>query len=224
MGVQANLVLAVADDGRAALAALQTRGVDTASFHAVVLRVGELPLVLVEVGIPIVNDRFEFRTSGLWVEAVPEQPGIHWSYGLEAFALAIERPDDLLGQGYGHRTPLGWELDFVTGPADASAWPGVEVDPDLEVDREVEAEAGRLDGLMLTARGPEGERPFAGPAWRATLSGPSPPMTPPPRPDLPAMVDQPQEVALPWNGVGAGGPVWWVGHDGSNLTSRWSSH
>ena len=47
-----------------------------------------------------------------------EEPGRRWTYGLEAFALAVDDPAELLGRGYGHRVPLGWELEFEA-PADA---------------------------------------------------------------------------------------------------------
>ena len=36
----------------------------------------------------------------------------HWSYGLEAFGLAIDDPGELLGSAMGERVPLGWELEF----------------------------------------------------------------------------------------------------------------
>jgi hypothetical protein len=56
--------------------------------------------------------QWELRTSGLWVDHICETPYEHWSYGLEAFALAVDDPAELLGRGYGDRTPLGWELEF----------------------------------------------------------------------------------------------------------------
>lgn len=215
------LLVAVADDRRTALVARQARQGDRGSFHAVVLRADALPLVLVEVGVPVTHERWEYRSSGLWVEAVCEDPGVHWSYGLEAFALAIEhgdrvgRYDELLGKGYGHRTPLGWELDFTTDPTrtiGADDEPGADAaDPAIEV--------GRVDGLLLTAPTEGGEMPFAGEAWRAswTLLSPDPwPV------ELAPPAGDPIEVALPLDGVDGGGPVWWVGHDGHSLGSRWS--
>lgn len=204
------LLVAVADDRRHALVARQSRQADRGSFHAVVLRADALPLVLVEVGVPVAHGRWEYRSSGLWVEAVCEQPGIHWSYGLEAFALAIDRPDELLGKGYGHRTPLGWELDFTTDSSRAEPGAGGG-DPVIEV--------GRVEGLLLTSPAEGGELPFAGDGWRAgwTILSPDPwPV------ELAAPAGSPIEVALPLDGVDGGGPVWWVGHDGQILGSRWS--
>jgi hypothetical protein len=92
--------------------------------HLLHFRVGRLPLVIVVDDLETSHDRWEFRTSGLWAEAICEQPGRHWSFGLEAFAVAIDHPDELLGRGYGHRTPLGWELDFESDTAVAADLPG----------------------------------------------------------------------------------------------------
>ncbi|MEL6984650.1 MAG: hypothetical protein AAFO29_19640, partial [Actinomycetota bacterium] len=163
----------------------------------------------------------EYRSSGLWVEAVCEVPGVHWSYGLEAFALAIDRPDELLGKGYGHRTALGWELDFTTGSGDATDVSSGSVSGAGSVpgDEDPIVETGRVDGLLLTSPAEGGELPFSGAGWRAswTLLSPDPwpvELAPPDGPPI--------EVALPLDGVDGGGPVWWVGHDGQAMTSRWS--
>ena len=71
-------------------------------------------VVLVETGIEPSSGRWEFRTSGLWAEVFDESE--HWSYGLEAFALEIDDPAELLGRGYGKRVALGWELDLIDRP------------------------------------------------------------------------------------------------------------
>lgn len=100
---------------------------------------------------------WEFRASGLWVEQVCEEPLVHWSYGLEAFALAIDQPDELVGRGYGDRVPLGWELDFVGDPENVVA------DGDDRSGHRLVTQVGRLDGLLLTA---DGEHPVSGSAVR----------------------------------------------------------
>ncbi|MEL6983721.1 MAG: hypothetical protein AAFO29_14955, partial [Actinomycetota bacterium] len=58
------LLVAVADDRRHAVVARQTRTADVGAFHAVVLRADALPLVLVEVGVPVAHQRWEYRSSG----------------------------------------------------------------------------------------------------------------------------------------------------------------
>lgn len=214
-----HLLIAVDDDRSAAVVARLAKDGDTASFHAVLFRSDDDPLVLVEVAIPVTNPRWEFRSSGLWVEAVCERPGEHWSYGLEAFALAIDGADELLGRGYGLRTPLGWELDFVVDQT-ASGEPD---DPDPDGGGGTTIESGRVDGLVLTGPGADGERAFAGVGWRVAWDEVDVGRWPS---GVPAVGGQPREVALPLWGTGAeagDGPVWWVGHDHERLTARWAA-
>ncbi len=144
------------------------RSLSVAGFHVAVQprtaadRCGGDPLVIA-VGDLDIPARWEFRTSGLWAEQVCEQPDIHWSYGLEAFALQIDEPDELLRRGYGLRTPLGWELDFEV----ESVCPGrPPVNGAESVDGAppgVVEQVGTLEGLMLV--GPD-EFALAGPARR----------------------------------------------------------
>lgn len=201
-----HLLAAVDDDHRSAVVLRLARRAGQASVHLAVLRAGELPMVLAESGVPATTDRWEFRSSGLWVEAVCERPEAHWSYGLECFALAIDHPHELLERGYGHRSPLGWELDFEAADGAPEA-------------RGSALQAGRVDGLVLTGPGPDGERPLAGPAVRGAWVAPGHPEPDRWPLDLPAVVGPPVEVALPLDGDGVAGPVWWVGHDGHRLTA-----
>ncbi len=60
------------------------------------------------------------RGEGLWLEAVCETPGEHWSFGLEAFGLRVEVTPDELGvldddALRGDRVPVGAELEWETG-------------------------------------------------------------------------------------------------------------
>jgi hypothetical protein len=48
------------------------------------------------------------RAPGLWVSLDCEEPGVHWTIGLEAFALAVEHPDD----DRGDLVPLGFDLEW----------------------------------------------------------------------------------------------------------------
>ena len=55
----------------------------------------------------------EIRASGLWADAIEEEAGERWTIGLEAFALAVDHPDDALGR----RVPLGFDLEWErSGP------------------------------------------------------------------------------------------------------------
>lgn len=128
------------------------RGTDHAAFQAVVASPGSDPIVISDQDIPMPAAGWELRTSGLWADHICETPMEHWSYGLEAFALRIDEPTELLGRGYGERVPLGWELEFeaTEGPVAASD--------------EAYAQAGTLHGLVLFA---DGEVEVEGPAVRS---------------------------------------------------------
>ncbi|MCU1484556.1 MAG: hypothetical protein JWN67_1302 [Actinomycetia bacterium] len=48
------------------------------------------------------------RAQGLWLSLVCETPGEHWSVGMEAFALAVDDPDD----DRGDLVPLGFDVEW----------------------------------------------------------------------------------------------------------------
>lgn len=91
------------------------------AFHAAVLERGRHPIAISDSDIPVPAAGWELRASGLWADHICETPFEHWSYGLEAFALALDDGAELLGRGFGERTPLGWELEFeASSPAVAA--------------------------------------------------------------------------------------------------------
>jgi hypothetical protein len=57
----------------------------------------------------------EVRAEGLWAELWCETPLEHWTYGLEAFAVALDEPADALAGEIGDRIAIGldleWEID-----------------------------------------------------------------------------------------------------------------
>lgn len=48
------------------------------------------------------------RSHGLWLTVTCETPGEHWSVALEAFALAVDDPDD----DRGDLLPLGLDVEW----------------------------------------------------------------------------------------------------------------
>ena len=50
----------------------------------------------------------DVRSHGLWVSLTCEEPGVHWSVGLEAFALAVDDPGDERGD----LVPLGLDIEW----------------------------------------------------------------------------------------------------------------
>jgi hypothetical protein len=52
---------------------------------------------------------FDVRGPGLWLSLVCETPGEHWTIGLEAFALAVDDPDDERGDLVALGLDVEWE-------------------------------------------------------------------------------------------------------------------
>jgi hypothetical protein len=81
-----------------------------------------------EVALPRVG--LEVRADGLWGELVCETPFEHWTYGLEAFGVALDDPTESLADEIGERMPVGFDLEW-------------EVDASLG---DIRAHDGELDG------------------------------------------------------------------------------
>lgn len=58
--------------------------------------------------LPLPRQGIEIRGDGVWVELVCETPGEHWTFGLEAFGLIVDDPDDEIGE----RVPVGFDLEW----------------------------------------------------------------------------------------------------------------
>ncbi len=78
----------------------------------------------------VVNDQevprpragLELRAEGLWAEMICETPLEHWSYGLEAFGLALDDPETT--EALGDRVPVGWDLEWEATAAPVAAADG----------------------------------------------------------------------------------------------------
>ena len=62
----------------------------------------------------------DVRADGLWMELVCETPGEHWTYGVEAFAVRLDDPDDALQGEIGERLPMGVDLEWETDGSGAT--------------------------------------------------------------------------------------------------------
>lgn len=124
------------------------------------------PMAISELEGGVPGHGLELRTSGLWVEMVCEQPFHHWSYGLEAFALALDDPAELLGRGLGLRVPLGWELEFESD--EEPQWLGPPFEGDDRPAFGAYRQLGAAHGLLLTD---DGETPIEGRAVRSHAWG-----------------------------------------------------
>jgi hypothetical protein len=66
--------------------------------------------------VPVPRQGLEIRADGLWAELVCETPGEHWTFGLEAFGVALDdplaAPLDSWGAEIGDRTAVGFDLEW----------------------------------------------------------------------------------------------------------------
>ena len=69
--------------------------------------------------VPLPRVRLELRADGLWTEFTCETPDEHWTFGLEAFGVRLDDPEDALAGEIGERLPVGfdleWEVDAAAG-------------------------------------------------------------------------------------------------------------
>ncbi len=196
----------------------------TAVFQAAVIEPFQLPVVIAERDIAGPERGWELRAPGLWAETVCEEPGRRWTYGLEAFALAVDDPGELLGRGFGHRVPLGWELELEADEdprADDPGPGGLVSSTQLGVGRGLLLFAGR----ELEIEGPALRRAWAVPDGH--LAAPTPDGVDGwwgPEPGAEAGVelgsDDPRmAVALP-SPTG----VWWVGRTATGVRTWHDPH
>jgi hypothetical protein len=54
----------------------------------------------------------ELRSQGLWADHTCETPQEHWTIGLEAFAVALDDPDEALRSERGDLVALGFDLEW----------------------------------------------------------------------------------------------------------------
>lgn len=71
------------------------------------------PVVLVETDAPLPRpSTLELRASGLWTEFIEQIPDEHFTVDLEAFAVALDDPEEVFDRGWGDRVPYGLELEW----------------------------------------------------------------------------------------------------------------
>lgn len=83
-----------------------------------------------EVAPPRSPASMEIRAEGLWADTTCETPFDHWSYGLEAFGVSMDDPDEALGAERGDRTALGFDLEWEAG-AEADGGDGAYAQPGI---------------------------------------------------------------------------------------------
>jgi hypothetical protein len=84
------------------------------------------PIVVRDHEVTLPRQGLEIRAEGLWAELWCETPLEHWTYGLEAFAVALDDPSDALAGEIGERLPVGLDLEWEIAHAPHGApddWP-----------------------------------------------------------------------------------------------------
>jgi hypothetical protein len=88
-----------------------------------VVQEGRPPVALLDTDVALPGRGLELRASGLWADHNCETPYEHWSYGLEAFAVRLDEPEDALADFRGERTPLGYDVEWEADDRDPSPRP-----------------------------------------------------------------------------------------------------
>lgn len=67
--------------------------------------------------VPLPRAGLEIRSEGLWAELRCEVPGEHWTFGLEAFGVRLDTPEEALHPGgeIGERVAVGLDLEWEAG-------------------------------------------------------------------------------------------------------------
>lgn len=75
------------------------------------------PVMLLETDAPLPRpSTLELRAPGLWTEFIEQIPDEHFTVDLEAFAVALDDPEEVFGLGWGDRVPYGLELEWELAP------------------------------------------------------------------------------------------------------------
>jgi hypothetical protein len=110
----------------------------------------------------------EVRAEGLWAAFHHEGEG-HWSWGLEAFGVAFDDPEEALRSEWGDRTALGFDLEWeapdtvhgeiLVGPSERIPFDGfgrAYVGIPMSARPEAEVPPKGFGGPLRVGEGPEG--------------------------------------------------------------------
>lgn len=106
-------------------------------FWAILCGRGRPPTAVIDDQVPAPGwPNVEVRTTGLWAELGIHDPGRHLSVDCEAFGLAVDDPDELLGDARGTRVPFGLDVEWHRRPGREP----VSLDDGHRIDATVEGE------------------------------------------------------------------------------------
>lgn len=147
---------------------------DAAWFWAVLCRATADTVGVIELDIELPRSpSLEIRASGLWAEIGIQTPGEHLSVDLEAFGLAVDEADTLIGDALGIRVPVGLDVEWHRSSPCEQIEGGVRVGARVEGEILVGPESIELSRHASGSwvhRG--GEGPWCGPTEVAAADGP----------------------------------------------------
>lgn len=87
-------------------------------YRAALVRPGAPLLAIVDHDAPIPRLGLELRAEGLWADHTVEAAFEQWTVANEAYALALDDGDELIGRGYGTPEPMAFDVEWYasSGP------------------------------------------------------------------------------------------------------------
>lgn len=86
-------------------------------YRAALARQGRALLLIDELDAPAPRQGLEVKAEGLWADHVCEQPMHQWTLANEAYAVALDDPEDAIGRAYGTVTPMAFDLEWYATEA-----------------------------------------------------------------------------------------------------------
>ena len=86
-------------------------------YWAVLVRPGEPVLYLADVDVPLPRSGLEVRSEGLWASHECEVAFEQWTVANEAYAVALDHPDDALGRAHGRPAPVAFDIEWYAEAA-----------------------------------------------------------------------------------------------------------
>jgi hypothetical protein len=81
-------------------------------YWAVLVRPGEPVLYLADLDVPLPRSGLEVRSEGLWASHECEVAFEQWTVANEAYAVALDHPDDALGRAHGRPAPVAVDIEW----------------------------------------------------------------------------------------------------------------
>jgi hypothetical protein len=112
-------------------------------YWSALARSGELLLHVADWEVRAPKAGLAIRSHGLWADHVCEAPFEQWTIGNEAYAVALDDPEDALRRAYGQAAPIALDLEWYSIAAAGSVEDGYEQRG--EVHGVVELSSGRFE-------------------------------------------------------------------------------